>query len=490
MNIKKFESNVQFTKYLVNREITERFINGTLDSSLDSLENIAEKLVPGPKPTTRCCIYKERHIIKERAKNAIEPLKGNNVINILPDACDECPVNRFVVTDACRGCLAHKCQEVCPKNAIFMVNHHAYINQELCIECRRCHSACPYSAISDVKRPCVRSCAIGAIKIDEDKKAYIDDEKCVSCGACVHMCPFGAIVDKPFVLDVLKLLKDSENNTKYKVYAIIAPAISSQFTNARIEQVISGIEKIGFFHAVEAALGADVVAYHEAHEFAETVEEMKWKTTSCCPAFVDYVRKMFPELMGHVSNTVSPMIAAARLIKSTDETAKIVFIGPCTAKKMEIKQEDLKDAVDLVITFEELAAMLDAMNINLEECEDSALDNASFYGRIFARSGGVSEAVKQIVEHEKIDVDFKAVQVDGLDDCAKILRLAKAGKLDGNFIEGMACKCGCIGGAASLSHGPKDVTQVDKYGKLSKEKNSIDAISIFDLDGIELDRKM
>ena len=490
MNIKKFESNVQFTKYLVNREITERFINGTLDSSLDSLENIAEKLVPGPKPTTRCCIYKERHIIKERAKNAIEPLKGNNVINILPDACDECPVNRFVVTDACRGCLAHKCQEVCPKNAIFMVNHHAYINQELCIECGRCHNACPYSAISDVKRPCVRSCAIGAIKIDEDKKAYIDDEKCVSCGACVHMCPFGAIVDKPFVLDVLKLLKDSENNTKYKVYAIIAPAISSQFTNARIEQVISGIEKIGFFHAVEAALGADVVAYHEAHEFAETVEEMKWKTTSCCPAFVDYVRKMFPELMGHVSNTVSPMIAAARLIKSTDETAKIVFIGPCTAKKMEIKQEDLKDAVDLVITFEELAAMLDAMNINLEECEDSALDNASFYGRIFARSGGVSEAVKQIVEHEKIDVDFKAVQVDGLDDCAKILRLAKAGKLDGNFIEGMACKCGCIGGAASLSHGPKDVTQVDKYGKLSKEKNSIDAISIFDLDGIELDRKM
>ena len=371
-----------------------------------------------------------------------------------------------------------------------MVNHHAYINQELCIECGRCHSACPYSAISDVKRPCVRSCAIGAIKIDEDKKAYIDDEKCVSCGACVHMCPFGAIVDKPFVLDVLKLLKDSENNTKYKVYAIIAPAISSQFTNARIEQVISGIEKIGFFHAVEAALGADVVAYHEALEFAETVEEMKWKTTSCCPAFVDYVRKMFPELMGHVSNTVSPMIAAARLIKSTDETAKIVFIGPCTAKKMEIKQEDLKDAVDLVITFEELAAMLDAMNINLEECEDSALDNASFYGRIFARSGGVSEAVKQIVEHEKIDVDFKAVQVDGLDDCAKILRLAKAGKLDGNFIEGMACKCGCIGGAASLSHGPKDVTQVDKYGKLSKEKNSIDAISIFDLDGIELDRKM
>ena len=484
--MRKFESNVQYIKYLVNREITERFINGTLDSSLDE---IAEKLVPGPKPATRCCIYKERHIIKERAKNAIYPQTKENVISILHDACDECPVNRFMITEACRGCLGHRCQEVCPRNAIFMVNHHAYINQELCIECGRCKEVCPFNAISDVKRPCIRSCEIGAIQIDENKKAVIDDSKCVSCGACVHQCPFGAIVDKPFVLDVLNLLKESENNTKYKVYAVVAPAISSQFTNARIEQVITGIEKIGFYHAVEAALGADIVSYHEAHEFAETIEEMKWKTTSCCPAFVDYVSKKFPELMDHVSKTVSPMVATARLIKSLDEDAKIVFIGPCTAKKMEIKKDDIKDAVDLVITFEELQAMLDAMNIELEKCEDSVLDNASFYGRLFARSGGVSEAVKHVVGHEKFNVEFKPVAADGLDACTKILRLAKAGKLDGNFIEGMACKCGCIGGAASLSHGPKDVTQVDKYSALSKEKNSIDAIRVFDIDSIDLDRK-
>ena len=484
--MRKFESNVQYIKYLVNREITERFINGTLDSSLDE---IAEKLVPGPKPATRCCIYKERHIIKERAKNAIYPQTKENVISILHDACDECPVNRFMITEACRGCLGHRCQEVCPRNAIFMVNHHAYINQELCIECGRCKEVCPFNAISDVKRPCIRSCEIGAIQIDENKKAVIDDSKCVSCGACVHQCPFGAIVDKPFVLDVLNLLKKSENNTKYKVYAVVAPAISSQFTNARIEQVITGIEKIGFYHAVEAALGADIVSYHEAHEFAETIEEMKWKTTSCCPAFVDYVSKKFPELMDHVSKTVSPMVATARLIKSLDDDARIVFIGPCTAKKMEIKKDDIKDAVDLVITFEELQAMLDAMNIELEKCEDSVLDNASFYGRLFARSGGVSEAVKQVVGHEKFNVEFKPVAADGLDACTKILRLAKAGKLDGNFIEGMACKCGCIGGAASLSHGPKDVTQVDKYSALSKEKNSIDAIRVFDIDSIDLDRK-
>ncbi|MPM62351.1 Iron hydrogenase 1 [bioreactor metagenome] len=214
---------------------------------------------------------------------------------------------------------------------------------------------------------------------------------------------------------------------------------------------------------------------------------MKWKTTSCCPAFVDYVSKKFPELMEHVSKTVSPMIATARLIKSLDDSAKIVFIGPCTAKKMEIKKEELKDSVDMVMTFEELLAMLDAMNIDLEKCEDSVLDNASFYGRLFARSGGVSEAIKQVVSHEKFDIKFKPIAVDGLDACTKILRLAKAGKLDGNFIEGMACKCGCIGGAASLSHGPKDISQVDKYGALSKEKNSIDAIRVFDVDSLKLD---
>lgn len=486
--MRKFESNVQYIKYLVNKEISKRFMEGTLDDSLDSLNSIAETIIPGPKPMTRCCIYKERHIIEERARLAIEPLKGENVINILQTACDECPVDRFVITEACRGCLGHKCAENCPKNAITIVKQRAYINQELCIECGRCKAVCPFNAVSEVQRPCIRSCSIGAVHIDEDRKAQIDDTKCVSCGACVYQCPFGAIVDKSYVLDVLKLIKESENNTKYKVYAVVAPAISSQFTDVKIGQVINGIEKLGFHNAIEAALGADIVSYHEAHEFAETIEQRKWMTTSCCPAFVSYMKKNYPDLMSHVSSTVSPMVAMARVIRNLEKDARIVFIGPCTAKKMEIKQEDIKDAVDLVITFEELQAMLDAMEIDLKQCEESFMDNASYYGRIFARSGGVKDAVTQVIEVTGIETDFQPMACDGLEECVKALKVASLGRLKANFIEGMACKCGCIGGAASLSHGPKDLTEVDKYGKLSKEKNSIEAIRIFDLESVDLER--
>lgn len=486
--MRKFESNVQYIKYMVNKELVKRFLSNTLTNTLESLNDISETLIPGPKPMTRCCIYKERHIIQERAKLTMEPLKGDNVIQILPEACDECPIDRFVVTEACRGCLGHKCHENCPKDAIIIMNQRAYIDQNKCIECGRCKAVCPFNAISEVQRPCIRSCAINAISMDENRKAHIDDTKCVSCGACVYNCPFGAIVDKSYVLDIMKLIKDSENNTKYKVYAVVAPAISSQFTDAKIEQVIAGIEKIGFYHAVEAALGADIVSYHEAHEFAETVDERKWMTTSCCPAFVNYIKKQYPDLMSHVSGTVSPMVAIARIIKSTDPDAKVVFVGPCTAKKMEIKMEDIKDAVEYTMTFEELQAIFDAMEINLKECDEVALDNASYYGRIFARSGGVTDAVTQVIKLEGIEADFKPTKCDGLAECVKTLKVASLGKLPFNFIEGMACKGGCIGGAASLSHGPKDLGQVDKYGKLSKEENSLDAIRVFDLKSIDLER--
>lgn len=484
--MRKFESNVQFIKYEVNKEISRRFLMG--QKVEDHLDEITENIIPGPKPITRCCIYKERAIIKERTKFALKPLKSNNVINVLSIACDECPVDRFVVTEACRGCLAHKCHENCPKGAIFFVNQRAYIDQNKCIECGRCKAVCPFNAISEVQRPCIRSCSANALYIGEDKKAYIDDSKCVSCGACVYQCPFGAIVDKSFVIDVLELLKDSDNNKNYKVYALIAPAISSQFTYAKIEQVVTGIKKLGFHHVVEAALGADVVSMHEAHEFAETIEERKWMTTSCCPAFVSYIKKTYPELMDHVSSTVSPMIAAGKLIHQTDENAKIVFIGPCTAKKMEIKEEDIKGVIDYVITFEELQAMFDAANIEVEKCEMGVLDNASYYGRVFARSGGVTVAVTQAIKEQGIDAKFEPIKCDGLDECVKNLKVASLNRLKANFIEGMACKGGCIGGAASLSHGPKDITEVDKYGKLSKEQTIEGATKIFDIENLNLER--
>ena len=374
--VKNFESNVQYIKYLVNKEVAKRFFNGTSDDPRE----IAEVIIPGPKALFRCCIYKERHIIEERVHLVMEPTKDDRIINVLDSACDECPIDRFVVTEACRGCLGHKCQEVCPRNAITIVNHRSYINQELCIECGRCKQVCPFNAISEVKRPCIRACSVGAVKMDENRKAIIDHEKCISCGACVYQCPFGAIVDKSFMMDMLNLLKNSWNNTSYHVYALVAPAVSSQFPGVKTGQVYSAIMQLGFYDVVEAAVGADMVSAFEAKEFAETVGEKGWKTSSCCPAFVDYVEKNYPQFKDHISTAVSPMIAAARAIKAKDPKARIVFIGPCTAKKVEIKQESLKGAVEVVLTFEELQAIFFFFLIDFISLEERDGGFVSWFG--------------------------------------------------------------------------------------------------------------
>ena len=484
--MKTFDNDIQLIKYEVIREVVKLAIKGTLKKEG---KNLFKVLVPGPKARTRCCIHKERAIIGERIKLVMGGNKKNkNVIEVINIACDECPIQRFRVTEACRGCLTHKCIQVCPVGAIQSINRRSYIDTNKCIECGKCKTVCPYNAISDVMRPCMRACNAGALSIDEDKKAVIDNEKCIQCGACVYQCPFGAIMDKSSVVDITNILQASKEDKNIHVYAVVAPAISSQFTYAKLGQVVSGIKKMGFKDVIEAALGADMVAQNETKEFAETIEELKTMTSSCCPAFVSYIKKNFPELGKHVSSTVSPMIAISKLIKKTDPLAKIVFIGPCTAKKMEIKEEDIKGITDYVMTFEELQAMFDAFNINLEECEELPLNNASFYGRIFARSGGLTEAVKHLVQAGNIPVEFKPISCDGLIECDKALKLLKFNRSNGNFIEGMACSGGCIGGAASLNHGPKDKSEVDKYGKLALEENVNDSLRVMKLEEIDLHR--
>lgn len=484
--MRNFESDVQLIKYEVLKEVVKHAITGDLAEEYDS---IPEKIIPGPKPRTRCCIYKEREIISKRVKLAMGGSKNNkNVIEVINVACDECPIHRFTVTEACRGCLAHKCSEACHFGAIYHVDRRAYIDTNKCRECGKCKSVCPYNAISDVMRPCYKACHASAISFDENKKAIIDNEKCIQCGSCVYQCPFGAIMDKSFVVNVVNLLKSAGKDKDIHVYAAIAPSISSQFTYARIGQVVSGIKKLGFYDVVETALGADIAAAHEVKEFSKDIGEKKVITSSCCPSFVSYIHKNYPELKDNISATVSPMIAVSRLIKNIDDKAQVVFIGPCTAKKGEIMQDDLKGSTDYVITFEELQAMLDACKIEILECEEAVLDNASFYGRIFARTGGLSESIRHIIEEENIDVDFKPITCDGLIECDKALKLAKLNKLEANFIEGMACAGGCIGGAASLCHGPKDKGAVDKYGHLAKEKKVSDAIRVFNMEDLKLDR--
>ena len=484
--MRKFESQVQLIKYEVLREVSRLAMEGRLEEGCSKIPEIID---PGPEPRTRCCIHKERAITVERVKLAMGGNKDNdNIIEVLDSACDKCPIDRFVVTEACRGCLAHRCAEVCPVGAIQFVGHRAYINPNKCIECGKCKAACPYNAISDVMRPCKRACPTSALSINEEKKAVIDNDKCIQCGACVYQCPFGAIMDKSYIVDVIELLKEAKANNNIKVYAVIAPAISSQFTYAKIGQVVNGIKKLGFHDVIEAALGADIVAKHEAHEFAENIENQKVMTSSCCPAFVSFIKKNYPMLENKISTSVSPMIAVSRLIKKMDENAKVVFIGPCTAKKMEIKQSDLVGSTDYVLTFEELAAMLDAADIKIEYCDEAVLDNASFYGRIFARTGGLVESVRHVVDMDNLEINFKPISCDGIKECDKALKMARVNKLDANFIEGMACVGGCIGGAASLHHGPKDRNEVDKYGKLAIEKDIKDSLRVFDIDDLELSR--
>ena len=278
----------------------------------------------------------------------------------------------YNVSDACRGCIAHRCEDVCPRGAITFDGHlKAHIDKSKCVECGRCAKVCPYSAIVNQKRPCENACKIHAISMGESGAAHIDNDTCISCGACAYQCPFGAIVDKSFILDVVDLIKKSENNTKYKLYAVIAPSISSQFTYAKLGQVITGIQKLGFFHVVEAALGADMVAYEECKELAEK----GFLTSSCCPAFVDYIEKQFPQLKEHISHNLSPAATIAKYIKETTPAPRSSLSGPCTAKKMEFQKEELKPYIDSTITFEELQALFDSRDMDLKTLEEGVLDN-------------------------------------------------------------------------------------------------------------------
>lgn len=471
--MRKFDTKVQYLKYKVLREVARQAWQDTL---LENVLDIPKIIVPGKQPTMRCCVYKERAILAERVKLAMGGSADNpNVIEVIDIACDECPVGGYEVTNACRGCLAHRCEDVCRRGAIsFDENHVAHIDKTKCVECGQCAKVCPYTAIVSRKRPCQNACKVKAISMNEEKAATIDNNKCISCGACVYQCPFGAIMDKSYMLNVIDLLRKSEQGRSYKLYAIVAPSISSQFNYARLGQVISGLKALGFHTVVEAALGADMVAEAESRELAEK----GFLTSSCCPAFVTYIRQSFPQLLPMVSHNLSPMAAIARFIKETTPDAKTIFIGPCTAKKAEAQLDTVKPYIDAVLTFEELQALFDSRDLDITTLPEDVLDNASYFGRIFARSGGLSDAVAEGLKEQNIDFDIKPCVCDGIEACRMALLKKSKNALDANFIEGMACLGGCIGGAGCLTHGEKNKAEVDKYGREAYEKTIADATSV------------
>lgn len=480
--MRAFENQVQLVKYEVLKEVAKLTFEDTLEEMYVRIPNTVD---PGPEPRFRCCIHHERAVTKERIKMAMGGTPAiDNVVEVLDSACEQCPVSRYTITESCRGCLAHRCKGSCPVDAIQVINGKASIDEQKCIECGRCHEACPYNAIVDIMRPCKKACPVDAITINEQKKAVIDNKKCIQCGACVYQCPFGAIQDKSEIVPVIRQLEKSKQPDTPSVYAIVAPAFASQFDYANLGQIITGIKQLGFKDVIEAALGADLVTIHEVEELVHHLEGHTYMTSSCCPAFVSFVEKKHPQVLENVSQTVSPMIATAQLIKSIDPGSIAVFIGPCIAKKVEKDLPKLKGIVDYALTFEELVALLDAKNIDLSNLAESPLDNASYYGRIFAGVGGLSKAVEATAQQLELGMTIKTLVGDGIKTCDKLLKLAKAKRLDGNFIEGMACVGGCIKGPVTMHHGVKDKKALEAYSQKALEKDAITATRVFDIEEI------
>ena len=448
-------------------------------------------------------IYRERAICSERVRLAMglslrpddEPvhvtsgLDESNVaekyyepplMQVIPSACNACEDNVYEVSNLCRGCLAHSCMEVCPRDAITHVDGQAHIDKSKCVKCGKCKSACPYDAIGKKVRPCSVACGIKAIESDEYGRAIINQDKCLSCGMCMVSCPFGAIADKSQIFQLIRCMKNGG-----EVVAEIAPAYAGQFgKEATPDKIYAALLKLGFSQVYEVALGADIGAVTEAHDYVYHVKtgEKPFLLTSCCPAWSMLAKKQFPEIIDSVSKELTPMVATARRIKKEHPNAKVVFIGPCAAKKLEASRRTVRSDVDFVVTFEELQAMFDAKGIDLTAYEaESSFHDATGAGRGYACAGGVAKAIEECINEYYPGTQVNIEHAEGLAECKKILTLAKAGRMKGCLIEGMGCPGGCVAGAGTNIPIPTAKKDVAAY-----VKNSSRALPPKELEEIEL----
>ncbi len=461
------------------REILVRLARAFLQNKLvETVDRLPVEVLNGDETPYRCCIYKERAILRTRclaalgfrvedddevtplseyARRALDRDKPTSpVMTVLDIACNECVPSRYVVTELCQSCLARACAVNCPFGAIDISHGPAKIDPEKCKSCGRCKEACPYQAIMRCIVPCEEACPVGAIHKGKNGRAEIDFDKCVSCGRCMRACPFGAVMERSQIIDVLKTLR-----TDKKVVAMVAPAIAGQFPGT-VEQVVSALRKLGFSNVIEVAVGADITTRNEAKEFIERMERGDaFMTTSCCPGYIETVRRHVPELSKFVSDTATPMHYTAELAKQRDPDCVTVFVGPCVAKRYEGINDPL---IDYVLTFEELGALFVAGDIEVANCEQAKFDEfPSLEGRGFAITGGVAAAVKAAVNGR---VELNPVCINGIKPA--VVRLFKTypkGKAPGNLIEMMTCEGGCIAGAGVLGNPKQAAKQVTKFSE-------------------------
>ena len=459
-------------------------------------EDLPYIIVPGDRPLHRESVFLERAIAGERVRLAmglsIRPIQTRSLmtegmdvaavaeqyyepplINIIPYACHACPTNRYMVSNYCQNCIAASCQKVCPKDAISFRNNRSYIDLDKCIRCGKCAKACPYNAIVHLERPCQAACGMDAIVSDEQGRAVINQDKCVACGQCLVSCPFGAIVDKGQIFQVIRSIMEGE-----KVVAIVAPAFIGQFgKHSTPGKFIAAMKKLGFERIVEVAVGADMCTIEEAKDFLEKVpKEQNYMATSCCPAWHSMIYKLFPGEAKNISMTLTPMVFTARLMKKKYPGCKVVFVGPCAAKKLEAIREDIRSDVDFVLTFEELQGMFEAKEIDFETIEElDDLNEGTAAGRGFAVAGGVAKAVADLAKSENPDLEIQTARAEGLRDCRKLMTLAKAGKYNGYLLEGMACPGGCVAGAGTLLPVELAANVVGRYQKETDRVSPLDS---------------
>ncbi len=459
-------NNAERTRRELMIRVIKDFKAGTLAEDID---RIPIELRPRNENAIRCCVYKDRAMLKYRlmallgfgmeeetdesrqlkdyladaraGKNNPEP-----VLSVCTVGCHGCVDSHVQVSSACVGCFARPCMAACPRQAITVVNQRSTIDRSKCIDCGKCMAVCPYHAIIRNPLPCEDACPVGAIGKGEDGLVKIDFNTCIYCGKCFRSCPFSTIMERSSLINILDVMESGR-----PVVAMVAPSVTNQFPGT-LEQLFTALRMAGFSAIMEVALGAELTTEHEAEEFFERMARGdRLMTSSCCPAWVEAAKRHIPDIVPMVSSTPSPMAYAGQLARKEHPDAVTVFIGPCIAKRREAQSDP---NVDYVMTFEELGALLAAMEIDVISLEPAKLDKpATSFARNFARSCGVSEAILQEIgagspDRPKIDGKF----INGLDrKSVNLLKLYAKGKLPGNFVEVMACTGGCIGGPCSLA---------------------------------------